>query len=306
MKRWMAWLAVACLAAGIVVLLYNPARGLAGHLQQEAEMSAFRQQIPQKDADVSSALVPYTSLLSDMQQYNENLFTHGQSGLVDAWSYEQPMFDLSAYGISTDVFAILEIPSMNETLPVYLGATEENLAKGVAILGQTSMPVGGTNTNCVIAGHRGYRGSAMFREIERLQIGDRLSLTTYWGEIIYEVESTAIIQPDEIDAIRLQPDKEMLTLITCHPYRQNKQRYVVYCTALADSTIQTPPAQTASSLPRETTAAVQTDDAYTSSALQIQIEQWAPLLAVPLVCFAGWNLLSLRRSSPERRRKRHK
>lgn len=39
---------------------------------------------------------------------------------------------------------------------------------------QTSMPVGGENTNCVIAAHRGgYHGDAMFRDIEILQPGDR-------------------------------------------------------------------------------------------------------------------------------------
>lgn len=44
-------------------------------------------------------------------------------------------------------------------MPVYLGASTENMARGGALLGQTSMPLGGANTNTVIAAHRGYYGA---------------------------------------------------------------------------------------------------------------------------------------------------
>ena len=99
-----------------------------------------------------------------MQKYNITLYESGQIGLADAWSYEQPAFDLDKYGLAADAVAVLHIPVMEQEFPVYLGATKENLAKGVAVLGQTSMPVSGTNTNCVIAGHRGYSGTAFFEK----------------------------------------------------------------------------------------------------------------------------------------------
>jgi sortase A len=57
---------------------------------------------------------------------------------------------------------------MNVELPLYWGATSEHLAAGAAVLGQTSIPIGGVNTNSVIAGHRGYQGAPYFREIENL------------------------------------------------------------------------------------------------------------------------------------------
>lgn len=37
-------------------------------------------------------------------------------------------------------------------------------------MSQTSLPIGGNNTNCVIAGHRGYGGASYFRYIEKLQV----------------------------------------------------------------------------------------------------------------------------------------
>ena len=46
-----------------------------------------------------------------------------------------------------------------------------HLAAGAAVLGNTSAPIGGDNTNCVIAGHRGWRGADYFRHIDRLAGG---------------------------------------------------------------------------------------------------------------------------------------
>ena len=39
-----------------------------------------------------------------------------------------------------------------------------------------------------------------------------------------------IIQPHEVDQIKIQPSRDLLTLLTCHPYASSgRQRYVVYC-----------------------------------------------------------------------------
>ena len=39
-----------------------------------------------------------------------------------------------------------------------------------------------------------------------------------------------IIQPHEVDKIKIQSDRDLLTLLTCHPYASGgRQRYVVYC-----------------------------------------------------------------------------
>ena len=46
----------------------------------------------------------------------------------------------------------------------------------------------------------------------------------------YTVADIQIIQPHEVDKIKIQQGRDLLTLITCHPYASGgKQRYVVYC-----------------------------------------------------------------------------
>ena len=122
------------------------------------------------------------------------------------------------------------MPTMELTMPVYLGASDAHLAAGVAVLGNTSAPIGGDNTNCVIAGHRGWKGADYFRHIDRLAVGDEVRITNLWETLTYTVADIQIIQPHEVDKIKIQQGRDLLTLLTCHPYASGgKQRYVVYC-----------------------------------------------------------------------------
>ena len=44
------------------------------------------------------------------------------------------------------------------------------------------------------------------------------------------VADIQIIQPHEVDKIKIQQDRDLLTLLTCHPYASGgRERYVVYC-----------------------------------------------------------------------------
>ena len=177
--------------------------------------------------------MPYPELYAAMQQYNEDIYANGQSGLCDAWAYQNPSFDLAAYGVEDGVIGVINIPAMDVELPIYLGATSSNMAIGAVHLSQTSLPIGGDNTNCVIAAHRGWYGEPYFRYIDLLQEGDEIYITNLWETLIYKVTEIRIIQPNDIDQILIQPNRDLLTLLTCHPYASGgRYRYVVYCERL--------------------------------------------------------------------------
>lgn len=314
MRRLIGVLAGVLLLLGMMVLLYNPFLSFVASNKVNKEIREFEQveenvQVEPSTGQTTSGNV-FENLLEEMQKYNEKLYQNGQSGLTDAWSYEQAAFDFTKYGLSTEVMGILSIPAMEEELPIYLGATEENMAKGVAVLGQTSMPVGGVNTNCVIVGHRGYNGTPFFREIEKLQLGDRVYLKTYWGQKIYQVESMDIIQPDDIEAVLIQEGRELLTLVTCHPYAVGTHRYVVYCTVADDEILGENNSSQDHNWDGSNSVHTVIGDSMESSTSQrrIQLEQYLPYLAIPLV------ILSLilfffpkkrERKSQKRRKDRH-
>lgn len=166
-------------------------------------------------------------LLAEMRRFNEELYQSGQSSLRDAWSCEENPLEIS---MEDDLFGYIEIPKMELSLPLYVGTTNENMSRGAAVMGQSSFPVGGANTNSVIAGHRGYQGVPFFREIEKLEPGDSVYVHGPWETLEYIVSETLVIEPSDIDAVRIQPDQDMVTLITCHPYMSHgRYRYLVYC-----------------------------------------------------------------------------
>lgn len=222
-------LAIACfllLLAGSVLILYPTVQEKKASQNQEKIVTEIQKKRVEKKEEGEER---YDLLYRDMQEYNREIYENRQKDLKDAWSYQQPVFTLEEYGVVDEAVGYLTIEAMDLCIPLYLGAVEENLSRGAAVLGQTSMPVGGMDSNCVIAAHRGWKGIPMFVEIENLKPGDPVVLDNLWETLNYEVKEIRVIRPDETDAVKIQPGRDLLTLITCHPYRNNYQRYVVYC-----------------------------------------------------------------------------
>lgn len=225
-----AWLAI-LLGIGLMlqptVSQYLAARQSTKTVQKFVQAAEAAAPAVAETTDNAEPARAYPELYDALQAYNAQIFAEGQSGLKDPFAYETPAFDLTGYGLPDDMIAALWIPRLNLDLPVYLGASTVNMARGGALLGQTSMPLGGANTNTVIAAHRGYYGAEMLRNVQQIQLGDKITLTTPWDTLVYRVCELKIVQPDDINAVLIQPGRDLLTLTTCHPYTQNTQRYLV-------------------------------------------------------------------------------
>lgn len=225
MRKTSLVLAAVLAVVGICVMLWPAFTGRRLQADTDAAVQSFLEERKPKQQ--------YPELLAALQEYNRQLYAERQCNLTNLEACETPAADLTAYGIGDEIIGVLEIPTMELTMPVYLGASDDHLAAGAAVLGNTSAPIGGDNTNCVIAGHRGWRGADYFRHIDRLQVGDAVKLTNLWETLTYTVADIQIIQPHEVDKIKIQQGRDLLTLLTCHPYASGgRQRYAVYCEKL--------------------------------------------------------------------------
>ena len=172
----------------------------------------------------------HEALWEEMLAYNQQIWAEKQAGLCDLWAYEQPSFTLGEYGLDDEIFGVISIPALELEMPLYLGTTYQHMADGAAHLSQTSIPIGGDNTNAVIAGHRGWGGAAYFRYITELKPGDEVIITNLWETLTYLVAETQIIWPHEVQKILIRKGRDLLTLLTCHPYASGgRQRYLVIC-----------------------------------------------------------------------------
>lgn len=162
-------------------------------------------------------------LYEDSVAYNEAL-KERQDLDVD---FSNAALDLTNYGIYDGVYGYINAPAIGLNVPIYLGASDGNMAWGGSHLMNTSLPLGGESTNTVIAGHTGYFGMVVFDYIPSLNIGDTVSVTTYFDTLDYRVISKKEITATETNDIYIVKGKDLLTLITCA--RMGKSRYEVAC-----------------------------------------------------------------------------
>lgn len=222
--------AVLLLLAGVCILLWPKIQGMRIERSEREAVQIFREISKREDPEAEPNERPYASLYDDMVLYNKTIYTQHQIELKDPWSCEQEVFDLSAYGLEDGIVGILDIPSCAIQMPIYIGASNEHLLMGACVISNTSMPIGGENTNCVIAGHRSMYSATMFRHLDMIQPGDSVLVTNLWERLEYSVSEIRVINPSDVREILIQDGHDMLTLITCHPYGSGgRQRLVVYC-----------------------------------------------------------------------------
>ena len=136
-----------------------------------------------------------------------------------------------------EIFAVLSIPKIELEMPIYLGATNDHLSLGAAHLSQTSLPVGGSNTNCVIAGHRGWHHGEYFYNIVDLEPGDEVVITNMWDTLRYRVTEAKAIESYDVDKVKIQEGRDMVTLLTCYYNGSgHKMRFAVYCVRIHEET----------------------------------------------------------------------
>ncbi len=211
---------------GLGMMLYPNFHGNLVDHRLKADAESFMEELQNTETEERA----YTELREAMNAYNEKLYLTSQAEFQDATDYQKILFNLTDYGLPDEIFGVISIPKLDVSLPLYLGATRQNMAAGAAQLGQTSIPIGGKNTNAVIAGHRGWYGSPYFLHINELVRGDIVTVTNLWETLIYEVTEIKLIAPNDVESILIQEGRDLITLLSCHPVGSGgRQRYLVFC-----------------------------------------------------------------------------
>ena len=117
----------------------------------------------------------------------------------------------------------LTIASIDLDQVIVEGANLDQLSFGPGHLRGTPQP--GEHGNVVIAGHRTTWGKP-FAHLDRLHLGDRISITTKQGLSHYEVSSVFVVSPNNGQVIQ-STHSNVLTLITCTPPHWATHRLIV-------------------------------------------------------------------------------
>lgn len=159
-----------------------------------------------------------------MKQYNEQL---GHAVLRDAVGEGKAgvsYVDMIDVG---ETIGYLTVPVIDVNLPIYYGTSAEVLEKGVGYIEETSFPLGGESTHCVLTGHRGLPTAELFTHMDQVEEGDLFFLHVLDEVLAYEVDQIKVVDPDDTSDLDIVEGEDYVTLVTCTPYSINTHRLLV-------------------------------------------------------------------------------
>jgi len=167
----------------------------------------------------------YSHLWEAARAHNESLLDRGNPYLLSEEQREQygQLLVLDDSGI----MGYIEIPTLNQTLPLYHSTEEQVLQVAVGHIEWSSLPVGGESTHCVVSGHRGLPSAKLFTDLDKLVVGDLFMFHVLDETLTYEVDQILVVEPQETQELLIQEGKDLCTLVTCPPYGVNSHRILV-------------------------------------------------------------------------------
>ncbi|MCJ7734051.1 MAG: class D sortase, partial [Anaerolineales bacterium] len=117
----------------------------------------------------------------------------------------------------------LQIPKINQDVPVVEGDGWEQLKKGVGHHINSANP--GESGNVVLSAHNDIHGE-IFRDLDQLEEGDIIVLFSERQSYTYVVEEVIIVEPTQVEFLESAQDSKA-TLISCYPYLIDNKRIVV-------------------------------------------------------------------------------
>ena len=205
--------------AGLSLLLYPFAAEYWNSMHQSQAVATYVESVTALDD------ATYDELVREAQEYNASLLGDDERFMPDEeeQQYYNSLLNISGNG----VIGYVEIPSIDVTLPIYHGTSEEVLQVAVGHIEGSSLPVGGLGTHCVISGHRGLPSARLFTDLDQLSEGDTFTLMVLDETLTYEVDQIRIVEPDDISLLEIEEGQDLCTLVTCTPYGVNSHRLLV-------------------------------------------------------------------------------
>lgn len=155
------------------------------------------------------------------EDFNENLYNNFN---LDLGEKEISSLNLKEEG---EILGYIYIPKIHISIPIYEGTSNKVLEAGVGHIKNTSIPCGGINTHSVLVGHTGITKAILFDNLGKLEIGDKFYIKYINNILQYEVSNINIVLPDNTESLKIEKDRDLVTLVTCVPKYINTHRLLV-------------------------------------------------------------------------------
>lgn len=119
------------------------------------------------------------------------------------------------------------IPSIKVAIPLFDTTNDSLLQLGATVVQGTSYPTGEVNNHSVIAAHSGIPNRELFSNLEAVKLGDQFVVTVFGKKMAYQVDRIDVVKPDDTSSLKIEVNRDLVTLLTCTPYMINTDRLLV-------------------------------------------------------------------------------
>lgn len=163
----------------------------------------------------------YNQAKEDAIAYNENI--NNPDKLKELGLTYEDMLNITGNGI----MGYVEIPKISVSLVIYHSLDEDVLQRGIGHVEESALPIGGTSTHCVLAGHTGLPSAKLLTNIDHLKLGDMFYIHVLDEVLTYQVDNISVVEPHEASKLSVVSGKDYVTMVTCTPYGVNSHRLLV-------------------------------------------------------------------------------
>ena len=210
---------VIVLTVGLGMLAYPTLSNYWNSFHQTQLVQEYSQEVSMMDAE------EYERLLDEARRYNTQIAEKG----ID-WRFsdeKRAVYERTLNPTGTGMMGYIRIPKIGVELPIFHGTKGMTMETAVGHMEQSSLPVGGPGSHCMLAGHRGLMSVMIFTHLDELQEGDTFTLRVLNETMTYEVDQIRAVLPNDVSSLIIVLGQDLCTLITCTPYGINTHRLLV-------------------------------------------------------------------------------
>ena len=232
--RWkLSWIQlVACLIilAGICTFLYpDIASWFAQREQSEAiNYSQTEEEEPPHDEAARAEALAAAHRYNDALASGALLRANANIAVGDGTRSDESLVYADLLNLGGEGFmGRLKYDALAIDLPIYHGTSDETLQRGIGHLEGTSLPVGGTGTRSVLTAHRGLPEATLFNDLDKAKVGQTFTVSVLGQVLTYQVTEIQTVDPSATKSILADPDRDLISLVTCTPLGINSHRILV-------------------------------------------------------------------------------
>ena len=218
-KNGLTFFLILVMLTGAGIMAYPTFADWWNSFHQSRAVASYMQTVDEMDTE------EYDRIIREAEAYNRKVAETGTLWNMSAEDHAEYERQLKIEG--TDIMGYIDIDKVKIHLPIYHGTDEAVLQVAIGHLEDTSLPIGGPGSHCVLSGHRGLPSAKLFTDIDRLVEGDIFVLTVLNHVATYEVDQILTVLPNEMESLAITPGQDYCTLVTCTPYGVNTHRLLI-------------------------------------------------------------------------------